>query len=254
MNFVRPAGSAVATRHLSRRATCQPETEYRSDELRERKDSVNEQNAENWSRSELLEVARGQRRIIRLILFGLALALGYGVFMAFAVVSERDAQEAAVGARWLSVGFGIVQLVNVWRLAMALRSSVPWLYCVLGFVPVVAVFSLLVLNQNATKVLQTNGIRVGFLGANLADFGKLSFGPDECGLCGRNLKNEDEVLECGKCRIDVCHSCAVQKRQSAGMVESFSVTCPKCGTELSEVRNNPAAADEPEAEDFDKDN
>lgn len=218
---------------------------------------MNDPNAVTWSSGALLQVARGQRRILGLILLGLIVGVGLGVVVLPSIKTERDAQDFMTLIRWVGLGFGLVQLFFVLQLARALRSSAPWLYCLLAFVPVVALFSLLVLNQSATKVLQANGIRVGFMGANLADFGAAAsgpptFGPDECGLCGRNLKDADEVLECGKCRIDVCHSCAVQKRVSAGMVESYTVSCPKCGTELSAVRNNPAAVNEPEAEDFDK--
>lgn len=209
----------------------------------------------NWSSGALLKVARGQRRVLQLILLGLLVGIVFG-FMA------ATGADLVFLAPWVGLGFGLVQLSNLWRLAEALRSPVPWVYCllaiVLGIIPILGLMPLLVLNQSATKVLQANGIRVGFLGANLADFGAAasgppSFGPDECSLCGKYLKNADEVLECRKCRLNVCDSCAVRKRESAGMVESFTVTCPKCSTELSEVRRKTAPVEEPAAEDFDKD-
>lgn len=215
---------------------------------------MNDPTTETWSSGALLQVARGQRRIIRLILLGLIVGIGLAVFVAPSIRTERDSRDFMTLCRWIGLGFGLVQLYYVLQLATAMRSSVPWLYCLLGFVPVVAVFSLLVLNQNATKVLQANGIRVGFLGANLADFGtetlnNPTFGPDDCGLCGSYLKDTDEMPTCPKCRINVCDSCSKRQRVSAGLVESFLVTCPKCGTELVEGRAKTSG--EPAAEEFD---
>lgn len=207
-------------------------------------------NVESWSSGTLFRVARGQRRILLIILLGLVVAVLYGVAVSSSVKSERDAQDAVLLGRLIGFGFGLVQLYFVWQLANALRSGAPWLYCVLGFVPIVALFSLFYLNQKATKVLQANGIRVGFLGADLASFGTVSFGPDECNLCGKYLKHADQVMECRKCDINVCESCADRTRESAGMIESFTLTCPKCENKLSEVRGQAAVVEEPAAEDF----
>jgi len=210
-------------------------------------DLVSDPNAESWSQGALLQLARSQRRILWVIVVGLLVMIPLGFLGATA--SPRDMEVVINISRLVGVGFGIVQLYAVWQLATALRSSVPWLYCVLAFVPCVWLFSLLFLNQNATRVLKANSIKVGFMGANLADFGtSVSFAPDECNACGKSLMTVGEVLECPKCRVNICDSCAVQTRVGGGMVESFSVTCPKCKAELVETRTKEAPAEE----DFDE--
>jgi len=207
---------------------------------------VNDPEAETWSSGALLQVARGQRRIIWLIAIGMTLGVVLGIASAFLGLA------VFLLAPLIGLGLGIVQLNNVRRLAAALRSSMPWAYALLGFVlsfvPFLWLLLLLFLNQRATNVLKANGIKVGFMGAKLADFGEVSFGPDECNVCGKYLKNADERLECPKCRVGICDSCAVQTRVGGGMVESFSVTCPKCKAELVETRTKEAPAEE----DFDE--
>lgn len=205
-------------------------------------------NVETWSSGALLKVARGQRRIILLLLINISVGITFGLLL---LIGDRELFSLVP---YIGLGLGIIQLSNVWRLADALRSSVPWLYSLLGFalsfVPFLLLLLLLFLNQNATKVLRANGIRVGFLGADLASFGTVSFGPDECSLCGKYLKHADQVMECRKCDINVCESCADRTRESAGMIESFTLNCPKCKNKLSEVRGQAAVIEEPAAEDF----
>lgn len=204
---------------------------------------------ETWSKGELLQVARGQRRILWLILISLLVSIPIGLMIATA--SAREFNDVMTIARFVGLGFGVVQLFAVLRLAKALRSTVPFFFCLLAFVPVISLFSLLYLNQNATKVLKAAGINVGFMGARMADFEKLAFSSDECNVCGKSSKAADEVLKCPKCQVQICDSCAVRTRESAGMVESFAITCPRCQTALIEDRTKSAAAEEPEADDFD---
>jgi len=203
---------------------------------------VSDANEETWSSGALREVARGQRRVLWLILIGLLVSVPPVILVGRA--SPREFDEAMNLAGLVSLGFAAAQLYALWTLSKALRSSAPWLYCLLAFVPCISMLSLLYLNQSATNLLKANGIKVGFMGASLADFGQVSFGPDECHVCGKYLKNADERLECPKCRINICDSCAVQTRVGGGMVESFTVTCPKCKAELVETRTKDAPAEE----------
>ena len=68
---------------------------------------------------------------------------------------------------------GCIQVYFIYKLAVALRSSTAWVYTILVFIPLVGLIALLVINGKATKKLQEHGIRVGLMGARMADFNKI---------------------------------------------------------------------------------
>ena len=98
-----------------------------------------------------MEVARRQKHIIWMILISLV-----AMFIPFATIVT-----------------GIIQIYFIYKLAAAVRSSAAWVYIILAFIPLVGLLGLLHINGKATKILQTNGIKVSLMGARMADFDRI---------------------------------------------------------------------------------
>lgn len=110
--------------------------------------------AETWTAGELLEVAKRQKHIIYAFFLGLVVSFfPYG-----------------------NVAAGGVLLLFIYRLARAIKSRAVWVYIVLAFIPIAALFALLHIIGRATKILKVNGIRVGVMGANANDLERLREG------------------------------------------------------------------------------
>jgi len=75
---------------------------------------------------------------------------------------------------FLAIGFlllGLTAMISVIILAMKVYSPVTGIIYGIGtIVPCLGLIILLVINTKATKILQQNGHRVGFLGADLSQF------------------------------------------------------------------------------------
>ena len=109
-----------------------------------------------YSKTELLEIAKGQKAVIWLMLLSI------------------PAYAAAFVMPSLPLIVGIISLVFIYRLAVSLKESAPWQYVVLGIIPCVGVIALLVINSRATSVLKARGIPVGLMGAHRDDLDKIS--------------------------------------------------------------------------------
>jgi len=105
-----------------------------------------------YNDSETLEVAKRQKAVLWLIVVNL-----FTFWIPFA-----------------SIVMGIIGIVFIYKLAKALKCSLTWLYVVLSFIPLVGLVALLVLNGKATGALRAHGVRVGLMGANKEDLGKLT--------------------------------------------------------------------------------
>ena len=68
----------------------------------------------------------------------------------------------------------IVSLVFIYKLAVALKESAPWLYVILGLIPCISLIALLVISGRATSALRTRGVHVGLMGARKDDLDKLT--------------------------------------------------------------------------------
>lgn len=110
------------------------------------------QGESEWSRQDILEVAKRQKQILWMILLSLV-----AMFIPFATIVT-----------------GLIQIYFIFKLAWALRSSAAWVYVILAFIPLVGLIALLHLNARATKLLQANGIKVGLMGANSSDLERLA--------------------------------------------------------------------------------
>lgn len=61
------------------------------------------------------------------------------------------------------------QIYFVYKLAISLRMVAPLVWCIAMFIPLVSLLLLLVLSQRATKAIRQKGVKVGLMGARIAD-------------------------------------------------------------------------------------
>lgn len=124
--------------------------------------------------ADLRQVATSQKVLIACLFGHLLLWLGFiGLF-----VLGRDATEDASGwlsgTFFLSVVLGIVSGVFNCLVEMKLSGAVVGVFvAILSAVPCVGLFLILIVNTRATSALQSNGVRVGFLGARGSDLADL---------------------------------------------------------------------------------
>lgn len=72
----------------------------------------------------------------------------------------------------ITLGANIVAIFCVYYLARALKVNHPGLYVLGVFIPIVSLFVLLNVIQKSTKVLRSQNIKVGVMGANKKDLNK----------------------------------------------------------------------------------
>jgi hypothetical protein len=104
-----------------------------------------------WTESDLIEVAKCQKHIIWLILISIPAMFFPGA----------------------TIVTGIIGAYFIYKLAVAVRSSSAWVYIILSLFPIIGLLGLLHISRKATKTLQEHGIRVGLMGARMADFQRI---------------------------------------------------------------------------------
>jgi len=105
----------------------------------------------------------------------------------------------------LSLAATVVMLIYVYRLAVAVGWSVPWLWVILMFFPCVNIIVLLVLNQRATQWMKECGVSVGLLGPSPASIAE--------------VKSKAEAERVAK-RKAQAERAAKRKAEEAGQAES----------------------------------
>ena len=110
----------------------------------------------------------------------------------------------------------IVAAVLIYRMAVALKRTAPAGYAFLAFIPVVGLLALVILNAQATTVLQARGIRVGILGAGAEELEALTKSEEQ--LVQERKQEADEALHEGL----RCVSCL------APLLPELTL-CPRCG-------------------------
>jgi hypothetical protein len=112
----------------------------------------------------VLEVAERQKQLLWLILL---------LFVFYAALIGMRNEEVLAQSRLLAAAgllvVGAVSVYFVYKLAVAVGSSVPILYVILVFIPFIALLTLVVLVGKATGFLKQHDIRVGLMGAKNAD-------------------------------------------------------------------------------------
>ncbi len=123
--------------------------------------SGNPQPPAPFSAPELLAVATAQRAVLLLFLAVLVVGLVLGIALRAvppgAATSLRSLFDAVAA---------VLFLIFMHGLAKATRSRHPWLVAVAALIPFVGLVVLLLSSSKAIKILRSNGVPVGFLGAN----------------------------------------------------------------------------------------
>lgn len=115
---------------------------------------------DEWTNAEVLVVAESQKQILWMILLNI-----------IATLLALHAPSALFS--YAPVVTGIITVYFIYKLAVALRSTAPWVYMILAFVPLVSLIALFFINSRATKRLEVHEIKVGLMGAKATDLEKL---------------------------------------------------------------------------------
>lgn len=119
------------------------------------------------SMRELYNVARYQRAVLLCLLVQI---LG-GVASVLIAPSVTPPIALLLNLGLLLIG--LASTVFVFLLATNVYSTAVGVVCgLLALIPCIGLITLLIINSKATGILRQNGIRVGFLGANLAELAR----------------------------------------------------------------------------------
>ncbi len=141
---------------------------------------------------DLIAVARRQRELLWLILFGA------GVYLVM-IVSAVAVPMVAIGAVLVQLLFQLAGLVQVIRLSAAMGTPVALrvVYIVLMFLPLIGLITLLVINGQANGLLKAAGARVGLMGVPKSEFPKFIRG--HCRGCGYDRAGLEMLQACPEC-------------------------------------------------------
>jgi hypothetical protein len=118
-------------------------------------------------RERLRAIAIAQRRVNLAVLAYLCLVGGNIAMLVLGQQFPGFALLFITLIRITAIGVIIFGAITVYRLAALLRGSVVAILYVIGLlIPCVGLLLLLTLSQKATKILQSEGVRVGLLGAD----------------------------------------------------------------------------------------
>lgn len=120
----------------------------------------------SFTNSQIVEIARNQKRILWLLVIGLAVLLG-----SFRLPAVRT---VIVLLTLTILGIGVIAAWMIYRLATVMEEPGRWLYVVCAFIPYVSTVTLLILNVRATSALRNHGLRVGLMGVSHADIVRLA--------------------------------------------------------------------------------
>ena len=119
-------------------------------------------------KEDLRSVAVYQKGILVCILISL-LGVSFNIFALAPQAAVPPAVGMAISVLLLVVGlasavFVVLLAIKVYNIALGIVLGL------LSVLPCIGLFVLLVVNGKATRILQSNGYRVGLLGADLAEF------------------------------------------------------------------------------------
>lgn len=115
--------------------------------------------------SQLSEIARNQKGILRLLLVSIPIVIGTPW------VPATHVTIGLIGAAFILIG--IMGAILIHHLARALEEPFPWLYVACAFLPYINTVTLLLVNAKATAALKARGIEVGLMGVNQSDLKRL---------------------------------------------------------------------------------
>jgi hypothetical protein len=117
------------------------------------------------------KVGLAQRRIMWIILVAILLIISF-VFGAAITPHNGPAMFLVFGLLTvIRLAFIVFMMIGVYQLAAALEAGTLAcvLYCIAMIIPCINLIVLLVVNQQATTLLKRHGIKVGLMGASVAD-------------------------------------------------------------------------------------
>ncbi|MHB0999914.1 MAG: hypothetical protein ACYC27_11775 [Armatimonadota bacterium] len=140
--------------------------------------ALNKEHAEQWNSVDLIELARWQRYVLWLLLLQVVLIIGYILIPLSSYFEMNKAiylviDKFAIVSPILSVVTILLSAFCIYKLANALRKSLPVIY---GILMITFFFNLVILwivIGESTDILKKNGIRVGLMGANSVDLEKV---------------------------------------------------------------------------------
>jgi hypothetical protein len=117
------------------------------------------------------DIATYQRGVILCILAEVIFGITFAGIREAAVLPEMVLLIGGIAAY---VIIAVIALVLIFQLASRVYSSTAaGLLAVVVLIPCLGLLALLVINVQATTILQANGVRVGFLGARMSDVRRL---------------------------------------------------------------------------------
>jgi hypothetical protein len=120
----------------------------------------------------LRQIALAQRRIMWTILCALLLLISFGFSAALTPTGGGVSAIILISlVALIRIGIVVMMMVGIYQLASALGNGTGTcvLYVIAMIIPCVSLIVLLVVNQQATKILTQNRIKVGLMGARLSD-------------------------------------------------------------------------------------
>jgi len=119
---------------------------------------------------QIREVATKHRAIILLLLLQISFAILFIYFKSSLAGVDESSSPISVALFYLYyIGSSIIWIftcMNVHNLAVALRSRVAFLWLIAAAMPCLNIIILLILSQRSIIYLKSNGVDVGFLGAD----------------------------------------------------------------------------------------
>jgi predicted RNA-binding Zn-ribbon protein involved in translation (DUF1610 family) len=113
---------------------------------------------------DLKQIASYQRGVILCILVQFLAYIAYGALSRVNPIMAAIPSLVVLGAVIAGVVFAVLLAVRVYSTGAGIAMGI------LAIVPCLGLIMLLIINQAATKKLTENGIKVGFLGANMSQF------------------------------------------------------------------------------------
>jgi len=156
-------------------------------------------------RVNLVQVARCQRMLLRLVLASLCVLLTLPIItipMLRAFPGGPSSLAARVTVALPSLFFfvlAILSVVQALRLLVAAGGHpvIAYIVAIPMIVPIAGLIIAALINERATKLLRTHGVRVGFMGVKKSEMIKLTYG--YCANCGYPWEGltGDACPECG---------------------------------------------------------
>ncbi len=115
-----------------------------------------------YTTAEIIRIAKSQKMVIWLILWGIVAIFGVGFISGFVPHIELILPI-------ILIAYGIISAILIYQLAVALKTSNPWIWALLVLLPYGCMVVMLILSLRGTKALKSQGIHVGLMGAKMED-------------------------------------------------------------------------------------